>query len=93
MISGKPIDRLKLQQPKLQSDPSKCALQLMSCLFSSEELSTYNPSGLTKSSIESHRGQTIGKLDPSRMRYIRSQLLLYMERYLHDYYVHVCRLR
>ena len=36
MISGHKIDMMKLQHAKLQSDYGKCALQLMSVLFTGE---------------------------------------------------------
>ena len=69
MIYGHSTDRLKLQTAKLQSDPSKCALQLMSCIFSPEELVNGNPSCVTNSKDEVRR-KTIKQLDPMRMKYI-----------------------
>ena len=69
-ICGKDVDRLKLQSAKLQSTPARCALQLLSCLFSDEELVNGNPSGNTNSK-EQARINTIQKLDPARMCYIR----------------------
>ena len=69
MINSYKVDRLKLQSAKLQSDASKCALQLLGCLFSAEELVNGNPSGTTTAKDEIRR-QTIKKLDPVRMKYI-----------------------
>lgn len=60
---------LKLQAAKLQSEPSRCALQLMSCLFTAEELVNGNPSGVTNSKDPVRKG-TIKKLDPKRIKYI-----------------------
>ena len=69
MIYGHKVDRLKLQSAKVQGEASKCALQLMSCLFSAEELVNGNPSGNTNSKDEMRR-KTIQKLDPKRIQYI-----------------------
>lgn len=63
------VDRLKLQSAKVQGEASKCALQLMSCLFSAEELVNGNPSGNTNSKDEMRR-KTIQKLDPKGIQYI-----------------------
>ena len=75
MICGHSVDRLKLQSAKLQGDPSKCALQLMSCLFSVEELVNGNPSGHTNSK-DDIRKKTIKKLDPERIKYISGMYIL-----------------
>ena len=68
-VCGKDVDRLKLQSAKLQSKPARCALQLLSCLFSDEELVNGNPSGNANSKEEA-RIKTIQKLDPNRLCYI-----------------------
>lgn len=73
LICGHVVDRLKLQSAKLQAEPSKCALQLMGCLFTAEELVNGNPSGNTNSKDEL-RKRTIKKLDPSRIKYIHGEL-------------------
>ena len=70
MVCGKKTDELKLQQAKLYPDSKKCALQLMSVLFTTEELVNGNPSGITNSKDETRR-RTIKKLDPNRMLYIK----------------------
>lgn len=69
LINSHKVDRLKLQSAKLQSDASKCALQLLGCLFSAEELVNGNPSGTTTAK-DVVRKRTIKKLDPVRMNYI-----------------------
>lgn len=66
------MHRIKLQSAKLCTDSSKCALQLMSCLFSAEELVNGNPSGLTNSKDET-RIRTIKKLDVNKIKYIRGK--------------------
>jgi len=43
------IEKLKLQAAKLHSDPDRCTLTLMSCLFSEEELVNGNLNGVTNS--------------------------------------------
>ena len=68
-IHGKEVNRIRLQAAKLNSDPCKCAQQLMSCLFSVEEMVNGNPSGVTKSK-DPTRNRTIKRLDPNRMKYI-----------------------
>lgn len=67
------MDRIKLQSAKLQTDATKCALQLASCLFSLEELTNGNPSGVTNSKDEV-RKRTVEKLNPIRMKYITGKL-------------------
>ena len=52
MIHEKKVDELKLQQAKLNLDETKCALQMMSALFSPEELVNGNPSGISNSKDE-----------------------------------------
>ena len=52
MIHGKKVDELKLQQAKLNPDETKCALQMISALFSPEELVNGNPSGISNSKDE-----------------------------------------
>ena len=69
MICGHKVDRLKLQCAKLQNNASKCALSLMSCIFSTEELVNGNPSGLTNSK-DPVRQQSIKRLDPARIKFI-----------------------
>ena len=69
MINSQKVDRLKLQSAKLQPEAGKCALQLLACLFSVEELVNVNPSG-TMTAKDEVRKQTIKKLDPVRMKYI-----------------------
>lgn len=63
-IHGWLVDRLKLQSAKLHSDPSRCALQLMGCRFSIDEMVNGNPSGVTKSKDEC-RKKTIKRLEYS----------------------------
>ena len=46
---GHKVNSLKLVQPKLQTEPSKVALKLLSCLFNPEEFVNGNPSGSTNS--------------------------------------------
>lgn len=53
----------------LNKDHGKCALQMMSCLFTLEELVNGNPSGNTKSKDE-NRKESVRKLDPDRIKYI-----------------------
>ena len=48
-ICGQKVDRLRLQSAKLQKTPARCALQLLSCLFTDEELVNGNPSENTNS--------------------------------------------
>ena len=69
LIGGQKVDRIKLQAAKLQTDATKCALQLASCLFNLEELTNGNPSGVTNSKDEICK-RTLEKLDPKRMKYI-----------------------
>ena len=71
-ICGHPVDRLKLQTTKLQSTAPKCALKLLQCLFSFEELAHGNPSGITTAK-DNARKNTIKKLDPVRMKYIQGK--------------------
>ena len=69
LIGGQKVNRIKLQAAKLQTDATKCALQLASCLFTVEELTNGNPSGVTNSKDEA-RKRTLQKLDPIRMKYV-----------------------
>ena len=72
-ISGHKIDdMMKLQHAKLQSD---YALQLMSALFTAEEMVNGNPSRITNSKDETRR-RTIKPLDASRIQYIKGNSLL-----------------
>lgn len=75
-ILGHTTDKVKLQAAKLHSEPSKCALSLMSCLFSDKELVNGNPSGKTNSKDED-RQKSIKKLDPGRIKYIRGMCIQY----------------
>lgn len=50
----KQVDRLKLQSAKLRNTPAKCALPLMICIFTAEELVNGNPSGHTDSKDEDY---------------------------------------
>ena len=68
-ICGISVDPLKLQSAKLHRKPGKCALQMLDCLFSTDELVNGNPSGLTNSKDEARR-KTIKQLDPERIKYI-----------------------
>ena len=68
-ICGQKIDRLLLQNTKLQSNPCSSPLKLLGCLFS-HELMNGNPSGITNSMKESRR-KSIQKLDPAKTNYIR----------------------
>lgn len=52
VICGKKVDELKIQQAKLNPDPSKCALQMMAALFTPVELVNGNPFGFTNSKDE-----------------------------------------
>ena len=71
------VDRLKLQSAKLQSTPVKCALKLMSCIFTPDELVNGNPSGHTNSKDES-RIRTILKLDPERIKFSNGKVASYI---------------
>ena len=42
------IDKLKLANAQLQTDPNTAALKLMDCVFTIEEMVNGNPSGVTK---------------------------------------------
>ena len=70
IIFGKKVDELKIQQAKLNPDPSKCVLQMIAALFTPVELVNGNASGFTNSKDELRR-KTIKKLDPGRMQYIK----------------------
>ena len=70
------VDRLKLQSAKLNQNSAKCALQMMGCLFSTDELVNGNPSGITNSKDEARR-RSIRKLDPNRMKYIYGNVIAY----------------
>ena len=74
LICGHVVHCLKLQSAELQAEPSKCALQLMGCLFTAEPVNG-NPSGNTNSKDEL-RKRTIKKLHPSRIKYIHSELYI-----------------
>ena len=63
------MDQLKFTNAKLQSDPGLCALKMMDCLFSTEELVNGNPSGVTKNQ-DANRKATVQVLDPERMKVI-----------------------
>jgi hypothetical protein len=76
MIHGIMVDIIKLQAAKLNTDPFKCALNLLSTLFTSRELVNGNPNGVTNSK-DPVRQRTIKKLDPNRMKYICGMFLLY----------------
>lgn len=69
LLCGHKVNSLRLAQAKLQAEPSKAALKLLSCLFDPEELVNGNPSGSTNSK-DVHRQQTIKKLDAGRMNYL-----------------------
>ena len=77
-ICGHKVNRLKLAQAKLQNDPSKAALKLLSCLFDTEVLVNGNPTGSTNSK-EEQRQATIKKLDPDRMKYLQGNNSHYIE--------------
>ena len=68
-MCGQKVNRLKLAAAKLQSNSSKCALQLVGVLFTPKELVNANPSGVTNSKDEQRR-KSIKKLDPTRIKYI-----------------------
>lgn len=74
VISGMPIDKLMLQAAKLHTEPGKCALAMMSCLFTAEELVNGNPAGVSNSKDEA-RKKGIKQLDPIRIRYIQGNLI------------------
>ena len=65
----KTVDAVKLANAKLQSEPGTCALKLMDCVFTTEELVNGNPSGVTKSKDQA-RQKTIRPLDANKMKYI-----------------------
>ena len=67
----KGVDPVRLANAKLQSDANSAALQLVDCVFSTEELVNANPSGVTRSKDET-RQRTIRPLDGAKMRYIHS---------------------
>jgi len=64
------VEKLKLQNAKLQDSEALCALKLLNCLFTDEELVNGNPTGITNSKDE-RRKATIKELDPKRMGYIK----------------------
>lgn len=66
-FGGHNVDQLKFTNAKLQSDPGLCALKMMDCLFSTEELVNGNPSGVTKSQ-DANRKATVQVLDPEQMK-------------------------
>ena len=72
-LSG--IDKLKLANAKLQADPGTAALKLMDCIFTTEEMVNGNPSGVTKSQ-DPVRKRTIRVLDPEKMQFINSTLIV-----------------
>lgn len=74
-IHGHVADCIRSQSAKLNTDPSKYAVQLMSCLFSIDEMVNGNPSGVTNSKDEGRRN-SIKKLDPQRMKYIHGMIQL-----------------
>ena len=55
---------------------SKCALKLLECLYSFEDLAHGNPSGITTAKNDA-RKNTIEKLDPVRMKYIQGKVDLF----------------
>lgn len=59
-----------MQAAKLHTDPARCALALMSSLFS-EELANGNLNGTTNSK-DPDRQKNIQQLDPIRIQYIQS---------------------
>ena len=71
-MCGQPVDRLKLQSAKLQPKASKCALKLVLCVFTFEELAHGNPSGIT-TARNAERRKHIHKLDSARMMYIQGE--------------------
>ena len=77
IIHGCKVDKLQLKRAKLQDNPSSCALKLLSCLFTEEELSSGNISGKSKSK-DPDRVANIKQLDPRRIAYIHG-------RYTHAY--------
>ena len=64
------VNKLKLQAAKLHADPGRCALAMMSCLFTAEELVNGNPAGISNSKDEARR-RGIKQLDPNRIKYIQ----------------------
>lgn len=70
------VDRLRLANAKLQSDPGASALKLMDALFTTEEMVNGNPSGNTKS-LNPVRRASITLLDPLRMKYIFGKVELH----------------
>ena len=68
------VDKLKLANAKLQSDPASAALKLMDAVFTTEEKVNANPSGVTKSK-DPVRKRTIRTLDPDKMQYINGKYL------------------
>jgi len=70
------VDCLKLKSAKLHKDPGKCALQMLDCLFNTEELVNGNPSGFTNSKDEV-RKKNIEKLDLERIEYICGEYITF----------------
>ena len=62
------VDKLRLANAKLQSDPGNAALNLMDCVFTVEEMLNGNPFGVTKS--KDNRNKTIKPLDAEGMQFI-----------------------
>lgn len=71
-IHGRRIERMKLQLAKLKDSPCKCALQMMSVLYTVEEMVNGNPSGITNSKDEK-RQSSIQKLDRDIIKYIQGK--------------------
>ena len=63
MVCGKKVSLSHLRAAKGQSEPSLCALKLLSCLFEPVELVNGNPNGIMNSK-DDVRKTTIKQLDP-----------------------------
>ena len=72
IICGCKVDRLQLERAKLQDNAGSCALKLLRCLFTDEELSSSNISGKSKSK-DPGRLSSIKQLDPRRIAYIHGE--------------------
>ena len=71
------IDPVRLESAKLQPTAGTCALKLMDCMFTLEELVKSNPSGVTKSK-DPDRACTLSILDPHRMTMVSACISQYV---------------
>ena len=84
MLDISSVNKLKVQAAKLHTDPARCALALMSSLFSEEELANGNLNGTTNSK-DPDRKKNIQQLDPIRIQYIKSMQYDYLATSVFNY--------